>query len=213
MATITMSELENLIKTTVTDLSKNVEEIKFKTMSLSEFAEINMYTPTSILVEEGWCENTIDYKDCEYMLFKRKGTDLFYLIRFDYDEFGESKITISDKGYSLDELIAILVSTAVANDTNEEDFFEMEDEGEIKPLDNVDDVKVGDYLYIDGESSFCYGSYQKITKIETRYDEFTGKPYKVFRDDDDNLWSAKTGLCISGGLRAYSIYGYGRKSK
>ena len=213
MATITMSELEDLIKTTVANLYKDVEEIKFKTMSLFEFADINMYTPTSILVEEGWCENTIDYKDCEYMLFKRKGTDLFYLICFDYNEFGESKITISDKGYSLDELITILVSTVVVDDTDEENIFEIEDEGEIKPLNNVDDVKVGDYLYIDGESSFCYGGYQKITKIETRYNEFTGKPYKVFKDDDDNLWSAETGLCISEGLKAYSIYGYGRKSK
>lgn len=96
---------------------------------------------------------------------------------------------------------------------DEKDIFGLEDEGEIKSLDNVDDVKVGDYLYIDGESSFCYGSYQKITKIEIRYDEFTGKPYKVFTDDDNNLWSAKSGLCISEGLKAYSIYGYGRKSK
>lgn len=120
--------------------------------------------------------------------------------------FEELKKTINEKGYSLDEL------TANADDTDEEDFLETEDEGKIKPLDNVDEVKVGDYLYIDGESSFCYGSYQKITKIETRYNEFTGKPYKVFKDDDNNFWSAETGLCISGGLRAYSIYGYGRKS-
>lgn len=108
---------------------------------------------------------------------------------------------------SLDEL------TANVDSTDEKDFFETEDEGKIKPLDNVDEIKVGDYIYIDGESSFCYGSYQKITKIETRYNEFTGKPYKVFKDEDNNLWSAETGLCISGGLRAYSIYGYGRKCR
>ena len=111
----------------------------------------------------------------------------------------------------VEELNSLNESTANADNTDEEDFFEAEDEDKIKPLDNVDEVKVGDYIYIDGESSFCYGSYLKITKIETRYNEFTGKPYKVFKDEDDDFWSAETGLCISGGLRAYAIYGYGRK--
>lgn len=74
---------------------------------------------------------------------------------------------------------------------------------------NKDEVVVGDYAYIDGYSGFCYGSYEQITDIVTRYDEITGKPYKVvvcgkghYRFDD--------GWCINGAM-AYSIFHYARK--
>ena len=41
------------------------------------------------------------------------------------------------------------------------------------------DVEVGDYICIDGESSFCSFGRHMIDKIRTKYDEDTGKKYVV----------------------------------
>lgn len=72
-----------------------------------------------------------------------------------------------------------------------------------------EEAKVGDYVFVDGASSFCTGSKEKITAFETRYDSKTGKPYEivvtkefVFRKDDGSTIKGPT---------AYSIYGYYRE--
>lgn len=75
---------------------------------------------------------------------------------------------------------------------------------------DVSDVKVGDYIAIDGESSFCHFSYCEITKIKTKYNEDTGKQYKLLIDEDDYEWNSSTGYCRNG-LGAYYIVGFYRK--
>ena len=75
---------------------------------------------------------------------------------------------------------------------------------------DISDVKVGDYIAIDGESSFCHFSYCEITKIQTKYNEDTGKQYKLLIDDDDYEWNSSTGYCRNG-LYAYGIVGFYRK--
>ena len=75
---------------------------------------------------------------------------------------------------------------------------------------DISDVKVGDYIAIDGESSFCHFSYCEITKIKTKYNEDTGKQYKLLIDDDNYEWNSSTGYCRNG-LYAYGIVGFYRK--
>lgn len=75
---------------------------------------------------------------------------------------------------------------------------------------DISDVKVGDYIAIDGESSFCHFSYCEITKIKTKYNEDTGKQYKLLIDEDDYEWNSSTGYCRNG-LYAYGIVGFYRK--
>lgn len=75
---------------------------------------------------------------------------------------------------------------------------------------DIADVKVGDYIAIDGESSFCHFSYCKITKIKTKYNEDTGKQYKLLVDEDNYEWNSSTGYCRNG-LYAYGIVGFYRK--
>ena len=72
------------------------------------------------------------------------------------------------------------------------------------------DVEVGDYICIDGESSFCSFGRHLIDKIRTRYDEDTGKKYVVYIDTDGNIWNSKTRCCMNG-LYAYSIVGFCRR--
>ena len=71
------------------------------------------------------------------------------------------------------------------------------------------DVKVGDYVCIDGESSFCSFGRHIIEKILTKYDEDTGEKYLVYLDADGNKWNSKTGHCMNG-LYAYDIVGFCR---
>ena len=71
------------------------------------------------------------------------------------------------------------------------------------------DVKVGDYVCIDGESSFCSFGRHIIDKILTKYDEDTGEKYLVYLDTDGNKWNSKTKRCMNG-LYAYDIVGFCR---
>ena len=75
---------------------------------------------------------------------------------------------------------------------------------------DISDVKVGDYIAIDGESSFCHFGYHLIGKIKIKYNEDTGKQYKLLIDEDDYEWNSSTGYCRNG-LGAYYIVGFYRK--
>mgnify|MGYP006991635973 CR=1 FL=1 len=73
---------------------------------------------------------------------------------------------------------------------------------------NKEEAKIGDYAKVDGFSGFCQCSYNKITDILTRYDETTGKPYKVVCCGD-NWYHFDSGWCVRG-ASAYKIFGYYR---
>lgn len=73
---------------------------------------------------------------------------------------------------------------------------------------NKEEIRIGDYAKIDGFSGFCQCSYNKITYILTRYDETTGKPYKVVCCGD-KWYHFDSGWCIRG-ASAYKIFGYYR---
>ena len=83
-------------------------------------------------------------------------------------------------------------------------------EPEYKQIDESD-IKVGDYICIDGESSFCSFGRLMITDILTKYDEDTGEKYLVYVDTDGNKWNSKKRCCMNG-LNAYCIVGFCRKT-
>ena len=76
---------------------------------------------------------------------------------------------------------------------------------------DISDVKAGDYIAIDGESSFCHFGYHLIGKVVTKYNEDTGQQYKLLIDEDDYEWNSSTGYCRNG-LYAYYIVGFYRKT-
>ena len=43
----------------------------------------------------------------------------------------------------------------------------------------LDNIKVGDEIYVDGYTSFCTTGNRKVTKIKTRYDKKTGEQYRL----------------------------------
>ena len=94
-----------------------------------------------------------------------------------------------------------------------DDLFDDDEDDDNFTYEKIDiaDVKVGDYIAIDGDSSFCYFGYHLISKIKTKYNEDTGQPYTLLIDDQDYEWNAPGGYCING-LRAYYIVGFYRKT-
>ena len=87
-----------------------------------------------------------------------------------------------------------------------------EDDITIEVLDcSAEDIKVGDYMYLDGPSSFCDGYYMQIERISTKYDTDTGEPYRVFIDEDCDWYDSRTGACISNENSMYGIEHYGRR--
>ena len=83
-------------------------------------------------------------------------------------------------------------------------------EPEYKQIDESD-IKVGDYICINGESSLCSFGRLMITDILTKYDEDTGEKYLVYVDTDGNKWNSKKRYCMNG-LNAYCIVGFCRKT-
>lgn len=77
---------------------------------------------------------------------------------------------------------------------------------EIKPSE----ATVGDYIYTDGDSSFCQGGYSMIVGFDTEYDK-DGTPYVVITDEEEHKYRKDTGECLKGAM-AYSIQGYARKT-
>jgi hypothetical protein len=62
-------------------------------------------------------------------------------------------------------------------------------------------LKVGDVVQIECDSALGTGGPSKITKITTKYDEDTGKPYKV-------LWCGNRGFSAKHGYAITSPFAY-----
>lgn len=93
-----------------------------------------------------------------------------------------------------------LVPERIIEDEDPDPVYEMIDESY---------VEVGDYVCIDGESSFCSFGRHMIEKIITKYDEDTGEKYLVYIDESGYRWNSKTRRCMDG-LSAYDIVGFCR---
>ena len=99
----------------------------------------------------------------------------------------------------------------VDGDEDEDDFFESIDTNHLKKID-VNDVEEGDYICIDGESSFCQTSYLKIFRIVEQVTMEDGKivPFLIFVDEDGDSWSSLDGSCVNNPNSMYGVVGYYR---
>lgn len=102
-------------------------------------------------------------------------------------------------------------NTIVTVDEDEEDIFESIDDDHFKKID-INDVKEGDYICIDGESSFCHTSYLKIFRVVEQVTMEDGKivPFLIFIDEDGDSWSSLDGSCVNNPNSMYSVVGYYR---
>lgn len=110
-------------------------------------------------------------------------------------------------------------NTVVTIDEDDDDFWDTTDIDHLRKID-VSEIKEGDYICIDGESSFCHTSYLKIINVEPQVIWEAAKPedkrlintvnYFLLCDEDWDTWSTLDGSCISNGDTMYSIVGYYR---
>lgn len=94
-------------------------------------------------------------------------------------------------------------------DENNEEFSDYEPE--YVEIDE-EDISIGDYIGIECER-FGDPCHSRIVDIQQRYDEITWKPYKIVIDEEDEIWSAQSGRCLSNPKTFYEIYGYFRELK
>ena len=99
----------------------------------------------------------------------------------------------------------------VDEDDDDEDIFESIDDDHLKKID-TNDVKEGDYICIDGESSFCHTSYLKIFRVVEQVTMEDGKivPFLILIDEDGDSWSSLDGSCINNPNSMYSVVRYYR---
>lgn len=110
-------------------------------------------------------------------------------------------------------------NTVITIDDDDEDFLEPINTDHLRKID-VNEITEGDYICIDGESSFCHTSYLKIVNVEPQVIWEAAKPgdkrlvnivnYFLLCDEDWDTWSTLDGSCISNDDTMYSIVGYYR---
>lgn len=100
------------------------------------------------------------------------------------------------------------VELNVVNDNIDFDFDD--EERNFQKID-IGDLQIGDYILVECEGSFGGSSYLRIEDMQTRYDEYNGKPYIVIFDEEGEAWSSKTGECLSNPNTFYGLTGYYRK--
>jgi hypothetical protein len=102
------------------------------------------------------------------------------------------------------------VELNVVNNVDDDiDFFD-DEERNFQKID-IYHLRIGDYILIECEGSFGGSSYLRIEDMQTRYDEYNGKPYIVIFDEEGEAWSSKTGECLSNPNTFYCLTGYYRK--
>lgn len=99
----------------------------------------------------------------------------------------------------------------VDEDEDEDDFFESIDTDHLKKID-ANDVEEGDYICIDGESSFCQTSYLKVFRVVEQVTMEDDKivPFLLFIDEDGDSWSSLDGSCVNNPNSMYGVVGYYR---
>ena len=107
--------------------------------------------------------------------------------------------------------MTVTENSVVTVDEDDDDFFEPIDTDHFKKID-TNDVKEGDYICIDGESSFCQTSYLKIFKVVEQVTMEDGKivPFLILIDEDGDSWSSLDGSCVNNPNSMYGVVGYYR---
>ena len=127
---------------------------------------------------------------------------------FDFDFF-DCKEIVSFVPFC--NLTATENAVVTVDDGDGEDMFESIDNDHLKKID-INDVKEGDYICIDGESSFCQTSYLKIFRVVEQVTMEDGKivPFLILIDEDGDSWSSLDGSCVNNPNSMYSVVGYYR---
>lgn len=61
----------------------------------------------------------------------------------------------------------------------------------------LEDLKIGDKVYHDGDSGFCHGSVEEILNITTQYEELTGEPYGVIHLRNNMKFDIRSGWAMT----------------
>jgi hypothetical protein len=102
-------------------------------------------------------------------------------------------------------------NSVVTIDEDDEDFLEPINTDHLRKID-VSEIKEGDYICIDGESSFCHTSYLKISRVVEQVTMEDGKivPFLILIDEDGDSWSSLDGSCVNNPNSMYGVVGYYR---
>ena len=76
---------------------------------------------------------------------------------------------------------------------------------------DIYDLQIGDYICIECERFESDSIYLKIVDIQQRFDAITGEPMIIVTDEEDEIWSTKTGRCLSNPSTFYELIGCYRK--
>lgn len=163
-------------------------------------------------------EIVIEYKDETFgnlhqiVQYNRTGSDTWLGVignMFDFDFFDCKEIVSFVPFCNLTATENTVVT--VDEDDDDEDMFESIDDDHLKKID-INDVKEGDYICIDGESSFCQTSYLKIFSVVEQVTMEDGKivPFLILIDEDGDSWSSLDGSCVNNPNSMYGVVGYYR---
>jgi hypothetical protein len=163
-------------------------------------------------------EIVIEYKDETFgnlhqiVQYNRTGSDTWLGVignMFDFDFFDCKEVVSFVPFCNLTATENTVVT--VDEDDDDEDVFESIDDEHLKKID-INDVKEGDYICIDGESSFCHTSYLKIFGVAEQVTMKDGKivPFLILNDEDGDSWSSLDGSCVNNPNSMYSVVGYYR---
>ena len=163
-------------------------------------------------------EIVIEYKDETFgnlhqiVQYNRTANNMWFGVvgnMFDFDFF-DCKEVVSFVPFSNLTATENTVVT-VDEDDDDEDIFESIDDDHLKKID-INDVKEGDYICIDGESSFCQTSYLKIFRVVEQVTMEDGKivPFLILIDEDGDSWSSLDGSCVNNPNSMYGVVGYYR---
>ena len=163
-------------------------------------------------------EIVIEYKDETFgnlhqiVQYNRTGSDTWLGVignMFDFDFFDCKEIVsfVPFCNLTATENTVVIVD----EDDDDEDVFESIDDEHLKKID-INDVKEGDYICIDGESSFCHTSYLKIFGVAEQVTMEDGKivPFLILIDEDGDSWSSLDGSCVNNPNSMYGVVGYYR---
>ena len=163
-------------------------------------------------------EIVIEYKDETYgnlhqiVQYNRTASDTWLGVvgnLFDFDFFDCKEVVSFVPFCNLTATENTVVT--VDEDDDDEDVFESIDDDHLKKID-INDVKEGDYICIDGESSFCQTSYLKIFSVVEQVTMEDGKivPFLILIDEDGDSWSSLDGSCVNNPNSMYGVVGYYR---
>ena len=163
-------------------------------------------------------EIVIEYKDETFgnlhqiVQYNRTGSDTWLGVignMFDFDFFDCKEVVSFVPFCNLTATENTVVT--VDEDDDDEDIFESIDDEHLKKID-INDVKEGDYICIDGESSFCHTSYLKIFSVVEQVTMEDGKivPFLILIDEDGDSWSSLDGSCVNNPNSMYGVVGYYR---